>query len=75
MEIEELLKADEVFCSGTAVVISSVGSITHHTGERVVYGKEGEVGPMAAHLYERLTNIQMCKAEDEHGWVESAFSS
>lgn len=31
--IEELLEADEVFCTGTAVVVASVGSITYQ-GER-----------------------------------------
>ncbi|KAE9449339.1 hypothetical protein C3L33_18749, partial [Rhododendron williamsianum] len=31
--VDELLDADEVFCTGTAVVISPVGSITYH-GER-----------------------------------------
>lgn len=27
--VEELLDADEVFCTGTAVVVSPVGSITY----------------------------------------------
>lgn len=31
--VEELLDADEVFCTGTAVVVSPVGSITYK-GER-----------------------------------------
>jgi len=29
VSVEELLDADEVFCTGTAVVISPVGSITY----------------------------------------------
>lgn len=29
VEVDELLEADEVFCTGTAVVISPVGSITY----------------------------------------------
>lgn len=29
MPVEELLDADEVFCTGTAVVVSPVGSITY----------------------------------------------
>lgn len=28
--VDELLDADEVFCTGTAVVVSPVGSITYH---------------------------------------------
>lgn len=33
MSVDQLLSADEVFCTGTAVVVSPVGSITH-MGER-----------------------------------------
>lgn len=29
ISVEELLEADEVFCTGTAVVVSPVGSITY----------------------------------------------
>jgi branched-subunit amino acid aminotransferase/4-amino-4-deoxychorismate lyase len=29
VSVEELLEADEVFCTGTAVVVSPVGSITY----------------------------------------------
>lgn len=29
VSVDELLSADEVFCTGTAVVVSPVGSITH----------------------------------------------
>ena len=33
VSVDELLNADEVFCTGTAVVVSPVGSITY-MGER-----------------------------------------
>ncbi|GMH16484.1 hypothetical protein Nepgr_018325 [Nepenthes gracilis] len=36
ISVEELMEADEVFCTGTAVVLSSVGSITYR-GNRVEY--------------------------------------
>ena len=29
VDVDELLEADEVFCTGTAVVVSPVGSITY----------------------------------------------
>lgn len=29
MSVDELLNADEVFCTGTAVVVSPVGSVTY----------------------------------------------
>ena len=31
MDVEELLAADEVFCTGIAVVVNRVGSITYDT--------------------------------------------
>ncbi|GAB2254158.1 hypothetical protein Droror1_Dr00021967 [Drosera rotundifolia] len=65
--VDELLNADEVFCTGTAVVVSPVGSITY-LGERVTYGK-GSVGSVAQQLYTSLTRIQMGLAEDKMGWV------
>lgn len=37
MAVEELLEADEVFCTGTAVVVSPVGSITYQ-GKRLFLG-------------------------------------
>ncbi|MBO8589723.1 aminotransferase class IV, partial [Staphylococcus aureus] len=40
ISVEELLDADEVFCTGTAVVVSPVGSITY-LGRRVSYGDKG----------------------------------
>ena len=41
--LEEALKADEVFTSGTAVVVSPVGSLTHQ-GRKVQYGEPGVGG-------------------------------
>ena len=43
MTLEEALKADEVFTSGTAVVVSPVGSLTHQ-GRKVQYGEPGVGG-------------------------------
>ncbi|PPD91298.1 hypothetical protein GOBAR_DD11760 [Gossypium barbadense] len=59
--VDELLDADEVFCTGTAVVVSPVGSITYK-GKRVPYGVDG-FGAVAQQLYSVLTRLQM----DERG--------
>eukprot|EP00218_Dolichomastix_sp_CCMP3274_P013772 CAMPEP_0170143452 /NCGR_PEP_ID=MMETSP0033_2-20121228/11000_1 /TAXON_ID=195969 /ORGANISM="Dolichomastix tenuilepis, Strain CCMP3274" /LENGTH=380 /DNA_ID=CAMNT_0010379899 /DNA_START=96 /DNA_END=1238 /DNA_ORIENTATION=+ len=67
LSADELLQADEVFTTGTAVVVSPVGSITMR-GEKTLY-KNGEVGPVALELYEALTNLQSQKSEDPFGWV------
>ncbi|XP_071701468.1 branched-chain-amino-acid aminotransferase 5, chloroplastic-like [Rutidosis leptorrhynchoides] len=65
--VDELLDADEVFCTGTAVVVSPVGSITYQ-GKRVTYGNDG-VGLVSRQLYTGLTSLQMGLAEDKMGWT------
>ncbi|KAL3813713.1 hypothetical protein ACJIZ3_014981 [Penstemon smallii] len=65
--IDELLDADEVFCTGTAVVVSPVGSITY-LNKRVTYGSDG-VGRVSEQLYSALTSLQMGLAEDKMGWT------
>ncbi|KAJ4716063.1 Branched-chain-amino-acid aminotransferase [Melia azedarach] len=64
--VEELFDAEEVFCTGTAVVINPVNSITYQ-GRRIEY-KRG-AGTAAQNLYEMLTGIQNGRIEDEMGWV------
>ncbi|KAL1537043.1 Branched-chain-amino-acid aminotransferase, mitochondrial, variant 2 [Salvia divinorum] len=66
--VEDLLEADEVFCTGTAVVVSPVGSITY-LNKRVTYGSEGGVGRVSQQLYSALTSLQMGLAEDTMGWI------
>ncbi|KAK2656743.1 hypothetical protein Ddye_009795 [Dipteronia dyeriana] len=65
--VDELLDADEVFCTGTAVVVSPVGSITY-LGKRVSYG-EGCFGAVSQQLYSVLTSLQMGLIEDTMNWT------
>ncbi|GKU94946.1 hypothetical protein SLEP1_g8367 [Rubroshorea leprosula] len=65
--LDELLDADEVFCTGTAVVISPVGSITY-MGRRVSYVEDG-FGVVAQQLYSVLTRLQMGLIEDKMNWT------
>lgn len=65
--VDELLNADEVFCTGTAVVVSPVGSITY-LGKSVTYGSAG-VGLVSQQLYSALTRLQMGLADDKMGWI------
>jgi hypothetical protein len=58
----------QVFTTGTAVVLSPVGSLTYQ-GERRQYGEPGQPGPVALELYEQLTGLQQEKLEDPFGWV------
>ncbi|XP_043712268.1 branched-chain-amino-acid aminotransferase 2, chloroplastic-like [Telopea speciosissima] len=64
--VEDLLEADEVFCTGTAVVVAPVGSVTYQ-GKRVEY-RTGD-GSVARKLYSTLTDIQRGLIEDKMGWT------
>ncbi|MEI6564549.1 MAG: branched-chain amino acid aminotransferase [bacterium] len=67
VSVEDALSADEAFCSGTAAVISPIGSITHE-GRETVYNNF-TVGRVTRALYDHLTRIQLCEEEDRFGWV------
>ncbi|OMP01715.1 Aminotransferase, class IV [Corchorus olitorius] len=67
VQVDELLDADEVFCTGTAVVVSPVGSITYK-GNRVSYGVDG-FGTVSQQLYSVLTRLQMGLTEDKMNWT------
>ncbi|XP_038881731.1 branched-chain amino acid aminotransferase 2, chloroplastic [Benincasa hispida] len=66
--VDELLEADEVFCTGTAVVVSPVGSVTY-LGKRISYGNG--VGVVSQQLYSVLTRLQMGLIEDKMNWTVS----
>ncbi|KAG2567964.1 branched-chain-amino-acid aminotransferase 5, chloroplastic-like isoform X2 [Panicum virgatum] len=66
--IDELLGADEVFCTRTAVVLSPVGSITYRQ-RKVEYGKSQEAGVVSQQLYAAFTAIQKGLVEDSMGWT------
>jgi len=64
---EDALDADEAFCTGTAAVISSIGSITYRGTEKVFGGFS--VGEKTRQLYDLLTQIQLKEKEDPYHWV------
>ncbi|KAI3957080.1 hypothetical protein MKX01_004371 [Papaver californicum] len=66
IEVEELITADEVFCTGTAVVVAPVGSITFRS-KRFEY-KTG-AGTASVKLHSILTSIQTGLIEDKMGWT------
>ncbi|KAM0859424.1 hypothetical protein ACQ4PT_047205 [Festuca glaucescens] len=68
VSVDELLDADEVFCTGTAVVVSPVGSITYQ-GKRIEYAGNQGVGAVSQQLYTSLTSLQMGQEEDSMGWT------
>ncbi|VYS48645.1 unnamed protein product [Arabidopsis thaliana] len=66
LSVDELLEAEEVFCTGTAVVIKAVETVTFHD-KRVKYRTGEEAFSTKLHLI--LTNIQMGVVEDKKGWM------
>jgi branched-chain amino acid aminotransferase len=57
----------EAFCTGTAAVITPIGSVTHNDNTRVF--NDGKPGELTKKLYDLLTGIQRLEHEDEFGWV------
>ncbi|KAM3342257.1 hypothetical protein P3S68_027223 [Capsicum galapagoense] len=66
IEVEELIRADEVFCTGTAVGVALVGSVTYKA-RRIEY-KISE-GIITQQLNSRLVEIQRGIVEDKRNWI------
>ena len=58
---------EEVFGTGTAAVISPVGSLRYK--DDVVEVNNFEIGELTQRLYDTLTGIQYGKIEDTYGWT------
>ena len=59
-------KLTEAFGTGTAAVISPVGTLCWKD-EKITLGN-GEIGSVSQKLYDTVTGIQWGKIEDTHGW-------
>lgn len=57
----------EAFGSGTAAVISPVGSLYFKNHNYVI--NQNQVGPITAELYNKLVDLQFGRAKDPFGWV------
>ncbi|KAL1192597.1 Branched-chain-amino-acid aminotransferase 6 [Cardamine amara subsp. amara] len=66
VSVDELLEAEEVFCTGTAVVVKAVETVTFH--DKKVNYRTGEAA-LSTKLHSMLTNIQMGVVEDKKGWM------
>ncbi|KAL9329230.1 hypothetical protein ACSQ67_004233 [Phaseolus vulgaris] len=66
ISVEEMLAADEMFCTGTAVVLSSVASVTYKE-TRTNY----KTGPetLSAKLRQTLVGVQTGCLEDKKSWT------
>ena len=74
ISIDELYEAagngtlKEAFGSGTAAVISPIGEFKW--GDKVFKVGNGDVGPIANKLYDKLTGLQYGRYADDMGWVK-----
>lgn len=59
----------ETFCTGTAAVITPIGSITME--EKIRIFNNHEPGELTLKLYKLLTGIQRLEIKDEFGWTVS----
>jgi branched-chain amino acid aminotransferase len=57
----------EIFGTGTAAVISSVGQLTYKN-HNMVFNK-GEAGELAVDLFNEITSIHYGNKRDTHGWL------
>lgn len=57
----------ETFCTGTAAVITPIGSVTFENQKKI--WNNGEPGEITKKLYNLLTGIQRMEIEDDFGWV------
>ena len=67
VSLTDLLNADEVFCVGTAVVVTPVGSVTHKTKKFLF--NNGRMGDCTMRLREKLIKIQKQEIQDPFGWI------
>jgi branched-chain amino acid aminotransferase len=74
LPIDEVMEAGksgalkEAFATGTAAVISPIGSLTYK-GDTVIIN-DNKIGGISQFLYDTLTGIQMGGTADPYGWVE-----
>ncbi|MBR1859725.1 MAG: aminotransferase class IV, partial [Selenomonadaceae bacterium] len=76
ISIDEVMQAyedgtlEEVFGSGTAAVISPVGSLIYKGKEYVI--NNGKIGEFAQKMYDYIEGIHTGEVEDKFGFIEPA---
>ncbi len=65
--IKDFLNADEVFCSGTAVVVTPVGNITTNKESTTI--NKNKMGPITKKIRKILLGIQREEIKDPFGWI------
>jgi len=60
-------QCSELFCTGTAAVITPIGSIKYK--DTIKTYNDGKPGPVTQKLYKTLTKIQRLELQDDFGWT------
>ena len=74
ISVDELVQAardgslEEAFGSGTAAVVSPIGTLAYKGESFVISG--GGIGPVSQELYDTLTGIQWGRIPDPYGWSQ-----
>ena len=63
---DEVFTAEEVFCTGTAAVLTPILSVCHGGKERKI--GDGKPGKKTKELYDELKGIQLGERPDDFGW-------
>jgi len=63
---DEAFTAEEVFCTGTAAVLTPILSVCHGGKERKI--GDGKPGKKTKELYDELKGIQLGERPDDFGW-------
>jgi len=67
LTLDEILNADEVFCTGTAVVVTPIGKICTDNSEHEI--NKGKMGSITNKLRNIILNIQSESENDDFGWI------
>jgi branched-chain amino acid aminotransferase len=68
LEMLDWVRTGEAALSGTAAVLTGVGTLIYAGIEHQVAG--GHVGPITRALRAKLVAVQQGEAPDRHGWLE-----
>lgn len=69
-EMKEFIKTGEMALTGTAAVLTPVGTLVHNDEEFSV--GDGGIGKNSLKLREALVDLQSGRREDTHGWITHA---
>jgi branched-chain amino acid aminotransferase len=63
-----LINADEVFCTGTAVIVSPIGKLSY--GGKGHNINQNKIGQVTKKIRETILAIQNEKINDNFGWLK-----